>query len=230
MENLLLSAKTRKALGNQVKSLRRKDLLPAVVYGHGFKSTPLIVEYRPFEKIYTAAGESSLVDLIIDKKEPVRVLIQDVQTDSITGRFLHVDFHQVKMTEKITTEVVLEFVGESKAVKELGGILVRNLDKVKIECLPKDLVHTIKVDISSLNTFEGMIRVVDLKLPSGIEIKDKPEEVIALVQPPRTEEELKELEEKPEEAKVEEVEKVEKKEEEVVEAKEETPKEKTAKK
>jgi len=213
MDKLFLKAKTRKILGNRVQTLRRKNLIPAVVYGHGLKTNPLVIEYKPFEKIYLTAGESSLIDLGIDEKDSVKVLIQDVQTDPISGSYLHVDFHQVKMTEKITTEVILDFVGESRAVKELGGILVRNLDQVRIECLPKDLIHSIKVDISTLDTFEKIIRVADLKLPAGIEVKDKQEEVITLVQPPRTEEELKELEEKPEEAKVEEVEKVEKKEE-----------------
>ena len=187
--------------------------MPAVVYGHGLKSTPLVIDYRQFEKIYSTAGESSLVDLSIDQKEPVKILIQDVQRHPITSRFLHADFHQVKMTEKITTEIELEFFGESKAVKELGGVLVKSIDKVKIECLPQDLVHNINVDVSTLNSFEDMIRVADLKLPAGIEIKGKLEDVVVLVQPPRTEEELKELEQKPVEAKVEEVEEAEKKEE-----------------
>lgn len=209
MDKIALKAKVRKISGKKVDTLRKKKLLPGVVYGHGLKTISLVFDYQPFEKIYSQAGESSLVDLIIDNKEPVKVLIQDVQSDPVTGSFLHVDFHQVKMTEKITTEVVLTFRGESRAVKELGAILVKNLDHLKIECLPKDLVHKIEVDISSLNTFDDLIRVKDLKIPAGIEIKDNPDEVIVTVQPPRTEEELKALEEKVEE-KVEEVKEAEK--------------------
>jgi large subunit ribosomal protein L25 len=212
MDSILI-AKTRKALGKQVKSLRKNKLLPAVLYGHGVKNVALTLEYALFDKLYRQVGESSLVDLKIDDKHPVKVLIQDIQVHPVNGKYIHVDFHQVKMTEKITTEVALEFVGESKAVKEQGAILVKSLDKVKIECLPKDLIKSIKVDISFLKEFNDIIRVSDLKTPAGIEIKDKPEEVVVLAQPPRTEEELKELEEKPEEV-VEKVEEVEEKEKE----------------
>ena len=229
--DLVLGAKIRKTLGKQVKSLRKNKLLPAILYGHGVKNIVLTLDYAPFDKLYRQVCESSLVDLKIDDKHTVKVLIHDVQVHPVSGKYIHVDFHQVKMTEKIATEVALEFVGESKAVKEQGAILVKSLDRAKIECLPKDLVHSIKVDISSLKAFNDIIRVSDLQAPPGIEIKEKPEEVVILAQPPRTEEELKELEEKPEEAvekveeaevkeKVEEVEEEEKKKEEEVKNKE----------
>jgi large subunit ribosomal protein L25 len=117
------------------------------------------------------------------------------------------------MTEKINAEVNLNFVGESKAVKELGGILVKNLTAIKIECLPVDLIHEIDVDISPLQTFDDAIRVKHLKLPEAITINEKEDEVIVSVQPPRSEEELKSLEEKVEE-KVEEIGQVEEKKEE----------------
>lgn len=209
MENLKITAKTRKEFGKKVKSLRKNNLIPSVLYGHGLKNIPLTTDYITFEKVYKKGGESSLVDLFIDKKEPIKVLIQDVQRDPVNDKILHIDFHQVKMTEKITTEVNLKFIGESKAVKELSGVMVKSLDKIKIECLPKDLIHEVEVDISILSTFEDIIRVRDLKIPETITIKERPEDVVVLVQPPRTEEELKSLEEKPEE-KVEEVEAVEK--------------------
>ena len=206
--DLVIEAKIRKELGKKTKKLRKNNFLPAVLYGHGIKNISLSLNYNSFDKVFSKAGESSLIDLKIDNKNPVKVLVHDIQKNPVTGFYIHVDFYQVKMTEKITTEVELEFIGESKAVKEQGGILVKSLDKVEIECLPKDLIQSIQVDISHLNNFNDMIRIADLKLPAGIEIKEKMDEVVALVQPPRTEEELKRLEEKPEEAKVEEVEEV----------------------
>ena len=209
METLLLKAKTRQEKGKANKKLRREQIIPAVVYGHDFKPVALRVKYLDFEKIFKKAGESSLLDLAIEEKKPLKVIIQEVQTDAKTGRIIHADFHQVKMTEKITTEIVLKFVNESPAVKELSGVLVKNLDKIKITCLPVDLVREIEVDLSGLKTFEDIIYVKNLKIPDKIEVLDKPDEVVAKVIPPRSEEELKELEEKPEE-KVEEVEKVEK--------------------
>jgi len=218
---MLLKTKTRKLQNKKVKILREKGLIPAVVYGHGFSSQNLEVEYLAFQKIYELTGGSELVDLQIDEREPIKVLIYDVQTDPLKDRFIHIDFYKVKMTEKIAAEIELEFVGTSSAQKELGGVLVKNLDKIEVKCLPQDLVHKIEVDISSLKTFDETVCVKDLKVPYQIEVLNKEDEVVARVMPPRTEKELEELEEKPEE-KVEEIEKVEEKEKEVAGEEKET--------
>lgn len=205
-----LNVKTRTVTGKGVKNLRKQNLIPAVIYGKDVSPKNLIVEYLPFSRLYKEAGESTLIDLKIDEKEPVKVLIQEVQIDPLTGKFAHVDFHQVKMTEKIKAEILLKFVGEAPAVKELGGTLVKSIDKIKIECLPQDLVHEIEVDITPLKTFEDAIKIQDLKIPPGIKVLDDINETVATVEAPLTEEELKaELEVKPEE-KVEAVEVVEK--------------------
>jgi large subunit ribosomal protein L25 len=205
MESSKLETKTRQESGKKNKKIRKKNLIPAVVYGHRVKSQSLSVDYNSFDKIYQKAGESSLIDLIVDGKPPIKALIKDVQFNPINQKYIHVDFHQVRMTEKLTTEILLKFIGEAPAVKELNGVLVKNLDKLRVECLPKDLVHEIEVDISSLKTFEKAIHVKDIKIPEGIQILEKIDEVVVTVIPPRTEEELKALDEKVEEKLPEEV-------------------------
>jgi len=204
-----LNVKTRTVTGKGVKNLRKQNLIPAVIYGKDTPPKNLVVEYLPFSRLYEKAGENTIIDLKIDEESPVKVLIQDVQIDPLTGRFFHVDFHQIKMTEKIRVESLLKFVGEAPAVKELGGTLVKSIDKIEIECLPQDLVHEIEVDISSLKTFEDIIHIKDLKIPAGIKVLADANAAVATVEAPLTEEELKELEAKPEE-KVEEVAVVEK--------------------
>jgi large subunit ribosomal protein L25 len=213
---LSLVAQSRNILGKKVKDIRLKGLIPAVIYGHGVKSRSITVSEKDFKNIFKQAGESSLIDLKIDDGKPVQVLVHDIQIDPLTNIIQHVDFYQVKTGEKITVEVELKFTGESPAVKELGGVLVTPLNKLKIECLPKDLVHEIEVNISNLKTFEDIIRIKDLTLPASIKVLGSADEVVALVESPRAEEELKALEEKPVE-KVEEVEAIkEKPKEEVV--------------
>jgi large subunit ribosomal protein L25 len=199
MSNLTLKAQTRAIIGKKVQSLREKKLIPAVTYGHGVKNQNLSLEYIPFEKVYKEGGESTLIDLVVDDRKPVKVLVQEVQKDPLTDMITHVDLRQVKMTEKITIEVLLKFVGEPKAVKELGGVLVKTLDKIKVKCLPQDMAHEIEVDISSLNTFDDIIYVKDLKIPAGLELLENMNEPVINVMPPRSEEELKALEEKVEE-------------------------------
>jgi len=195
METITLKATKRTATGKAVDHLRKTSLVPAVIYGHGVENTNLELEAGPLLKIIRQAGSSSLVDLVINDAAPVKVLIHSVQRHPTRSDILHVDFYQVRMTEKLETDIELNLVGESAAVKESGGILVRALDKVKVSCLPGDLVHSIDVDISALKTFEDRIRVSDIVAPKGITIMENPEEIVATVNQPRSEAELASLNE-----------------------------------
>lgn len=190
MEALNLEAKTRTVFGKKVKKLRTTGVVPAVIYGHNATPTSLTVDGRAFGKLFSKAGESSLVDLAIDGAAPVKVLIQDVQLDVMKDTVSHVDFRQVNMKEKLQADITLKFVGESPAVKVQGGILVRVMDNLTVSCLPSDLVHEIEIDLTKLANINDRITVGDLVVPSGIEFAAGPEEVIAIINAPISEEEL----------------------------------------
>lgn len=213
---LELNAKIRETLGKKVKILRKKGVIPAVVYGEKVKSMPLEVDYVEFEKIYKQVGESTIIKLKTGEQSK-NVLIYDVARDPVSDKFIHIDFYTVRMDKAITTEVPLVFEGESPAVEAEEGVLVKNITEVEVEALPSNLPSEIKVDISTLKTFEDLIKIKALKVAEGVKILTEPDEVVVSVVPPRSEEELAELEEKVEEE-VEKVEKVEEKEPSVVEA------------
>ncbi|MBU4361001.1 50S ribosomal protein L25 [Patescibacteria group bacterium] len=202
-KNINLKAQTRNLTGKAVASLREQGKLPAVLYGNGIENHNLVMEYSDFEKLYNQVTESDLIDLTINDKEKVKILIHDIQRDPVTHKFLHIDFYQVKMDEKIKTEVELEFINESPAVKDLNGSLIKALDHVEIECLPGDLISNIKVDLSTLKTFDDIIRAKDLNAPAEVEIQTDPETTVALVEEPKIEAEPV-AEEKKEEEKSEE--------------------------
>lgn len=187
---LTLQAKVRKILGKKVKKLRKENLIPGVVYGHNLKTRAIEVDYKAFNRVFKEAGESSLLSLEIDQEKPVSVLAHDLSYDPLTSKIIHVDFYQVKVHEKLTTEVELEFTGEAPAVKNLGGILVTHLKSVKIECLPGDLIHQIEVDLSLLNNYGDEIKIKDLKVPEKIKILEEPEIIVVNVEEPRKEEEV----------------------------------------
>lgn len=196
MEKIELKATRRAVFGGKVKSLRRKNQIPAILYGHELKnSLPLAVNYLDFQKLYNEVGESMIFNLVIDDKEKKNVLIKDIQFDPVNSKYNHIDFYQVKMSEKITAKVNLVYTGESSAVKESGGVLVKNFDVIEVECLPADLPKEIKVDISPLKTFDDVIKVSDLNIPSEVKVLVDKNEVVATVTPPRSEEELKALDE-----------------------------------
>lgn len=212
---LSLTVQKRENFGKKVKTLRKEGLLPSVLYGPKIKSSALNISEKEFEKIYKEAGESSLILLKVGK-ENFQVLIHEVQRDPLSGRFLHVDFYQPLLTEKIQAKVPILFGGEAGAVKELGGTLVKNITEIEVKALPQDLPHEIKVDLSKLKTFKDYIFIKDLQFSEKVEILRAPEEIVAHVVPPeKVEEEL----EKPIEEKIEEVEKIEKPEKEPKEAK-----------
>lgn len=196
MDIIVLKADRRTVEGKATKKLRQANTIPAVVYGHGVKSQMLAVDAIAFQKAYRVAGSSSLVDLVIDGGAPTKVLIHAVQQHPTKTTPIHIDFYQVTMTEKLQTDIELHFIGDSAAVKESGGILIRTIDKIKVECLPGDLVPSIDVDLSVLKTFEDRIHVRDIAVPKGMTVLDGGDEVVASVTPPRSEEELASLSEK----------------------------------
>ena len=197
METITLSAQTRTITGKKLASLRAQKLVPAVLYGNKVENKLLSVPVVAFDKAYEKAGESALVDLAIEGNTTVKVLIHDVSRNPVKGFVEHVDFYQVNMKEKLETEIPLIFTGESKAVKELGGTLVKSIEELEVRCLPSALVHEITVDISSLDTFDDVIKVKDIVLPEGIEALNDEEDVLISVAEPASEEELAALDEKP---------------------------------
>lgn len=189
---LALSATTRPAekIGKNLNADRLARNIPAVIYGNGITAVPLFVSANDFNKVFAAAGESTLVDLSVDGQPATKVLIHDVQYHPMNNLLRHVDFYQVNMKEKISTNIPLEFVGTAPAVKDLSGIFMHPIEEIHVTCLPGDLMSKITVDISVLKDFDSVITVADLKLPASFEITRDLSEVVALVERPRSDDEL----------------------------------------
>jgi large subunit ribosomal protein L25 len=170
------------------------DSLPCVLYGNKIDSLILWVKKKDFRNIYEQAGESTIIKLKLADGDERNVIIKEVQRDILTNMPIHTDFYQVRMDEEIEAEIELIFIDESPAVKELGGVLVKNMDEISVKCLPGDLPPKIEVDISQLKTFDDYIYIKDLPISDKVEVLDDVETVVAMVSPPRTEEELAELE------------------------------------
>jgi large subunit ribosomal protein L25 len=186
-KEIKLKAQTKKKGEEKPEKLRKENLIPAILYGPGSENQELKIKKIDFERIFELAGESSLVDLIIDDKDSVKVLIKEVQKNPIKDDILHADLYKVDMKKEITTEIPLHFIGESQAVKELGAILVKDIDGVEVECLPGDLVNHIDVDLSVLKNFHDSIKMEDLKIPTGMKLVNETNDVVAIVIEPRVE-------------------------------------------
>lgn len=191
MTDFKLEVKKREGSANKT---REDGFVPGIVYGKGFDNQKIALEKVHFMRLFREAGTSNLIDMAIEGEKGVKTLIHEVQLDPITSAVTHVDFYKVNMKEKIHADIPLKFVGDSPAVINLEGSLITSKDSIEVECLPSDLIPELEVDISGLDDFEKNIKISDLKVPAGVEILDDPEEVVALVQEPRSEEEIEELE------------------------------------
>ncbi len=175
-----------------VKKLRADGRIPAVIYGRQTQPENLEVNARELsDLIHHSASENILVDLAVkDASRPKRLaLVQEVQHHPLSGKVLHVDFHEVAENESVTVSVPLETTGEAIGVKTGGGVLEHVLFKIKVRALPKDLPEQLVVDVTHLEVGKS-IHLGDIKAPPGVEILgDKKISVIAVAMPKTEEEE-----------------------------------------
>ncbi|MFA5095231.1 MAG: 50S ribosomal protein L25 [Candidatus Paceibacterota bacterium] len=184
--------------GINLDTLRKTGEIPAVFYGTGKTATSISISIVDFKKIWREAGESSTIKIAIgdNNVDPVRdregsqrpsisngvdALIHEVQVHPVTEEPIHVDFLVVDMNKKIKVKVPLEFIGISNAVKNGLGNLVKVLHEVEVEALPKDLPHSLEVDISKLETVENQIFISDIKLPAGVIVIANEHDVVASI-------------------------------------------------
>lgn len=169
-------------------ALRQAGKIPAVVYGRHLESTPVVLDTVAFGKALEEAGESGVIELKgLDANHDV--IIKAVEYDAVSDRPLHVDLYAVEKGQKVSVTVPIEFEGVSPAVKDLGGMLVKVMHEIEVEGEPRNLPHEIIVDISKLATLEDKITVADIKLPVGVTTGNEPEDVVALIDVAREEEE-----------------------------------------
>ena len=164
--------------------------MPAVLYGPKEKSISLSLVLKDFKKVWEKAGESSVIELLMDGKKK-NILIHEVALDPVSDEPIHADFYAVQMDKVIQATVPIVFSGESEAVKNLGGVLVKVMHELEIEALPMDLPHEINIDISKLKQIHDRILIKDINFPEKVKPLQSLNEVVAIV------EELKAEEEKP---------------------------------
>jgi len=197
-KEILLKAEKRTVTGKKVNALRRKGLLPGVIYGRHLEALPIQMDFRQASKTISHLTSSSLVTVEIGKKKHTAI-VRDRQKDVVLGHLLHVDFLAVSLTEKLRTSVNIELVGKSPAEETMEAVVVQSLNELEIECLPQDLPERIEVDISVLETTSDVIMVNSITLSDKITILTDPNDVVAsvtlVVQEVEEEPEVDELEE-----------------------------------
>jgi large subunit ribosomal protein L25 len=189
-EAVKLAVRPRTVLGKKTEALRRKGILPGVVYGGHADSQAVEVDARAFEVGYRKWGETTLLSLegIKGDGEGTAALITGVSRHPVTGRIQHVDFQRVSLTERTHAEVPLHFFGTAPALK-VGGVLVHAMEHVRVEALPQDIPHRIDVDLSRLEAIDDALYVRDLVVDTTtVRITDRPEALVVKAVHQRVEE------------------------------------------
>lgn len=165
------------------RQARRDGLIPGVMYGHGETPVSLVVPKREFElAMKTVKGSNVIVGLKLDGAAERTAIIREVQRDPISYDILHLDFHQISLTERVTIEVAVHLIGIPDGVKNGGGVLEHIARTVEIECLATQIPTSFEADVTALGIGDS-VHVRDLVIPDAIVLSD-PDTTIATVVPP----------------------------------------------
>ena len=205
-----IKAKVRDQYGKGAnRKLRQKGLTPAILYGNRENALPLYFDTNEFnKKTHGELHENTIFNLKIEgdptsKDKPIIAIVKEAQFEPITDKMVHIDFYEMKTGKPVSMEVPIETIGQAIGVKVSGGILEHVQREVLIECLPRLIPDTIKVDITNLDAGEA-IHIRDLQIPEGITVLEDPEKVVfTIVHAPKAATEItpeeEEVEEKAEE-------------------------------
>lgn len=165
MANLKLAATTRTVFGKgAARKLRRADLIPAVIYGHG--TDPVHVSLPNKDTFLALRNANVLLEITIDDaRKPVLTLPKQVQRDPITGFLEHVDLLLVKASEKVSVDVPINFIGEPAGKDSLVN---HELMALPVLAPATQIPSEIEVSVDGLEV-GAQIVVGDLELPEGVE-------------------------------------------------------------
>ena len=151
------------------RRMRSDGLLPGIIYGSDKESNIVEMNLNQVEKILkNHSSDSVLIEVDLEDEGPVRVLLKEVQYHPVTSSILHVDLQRVVAGKPIQVDVAIELNGEPEGVKS-GGIIDHKIHSLSVECLPKDMIESIPVDISNLEIGDSL-NVSDIIVTSKIKI------------------------------------------------------------
>jgi large subunit ribosomal protein L25 len=180
-----LQAEPRDVFGKHVRRLRRQGIVPANIYGHG-DSRPIQAPARTLEHMLVHGGRTGIVTIAYDGRSET-ALLKEIQRDPRSGQILHMEFQAVSLEEEVVSTVPVHFVGESVAVTKQGGVMTHPRAELRLAARARDLPESIEVDVSTITELHGAIHISDLPESATYKYLDPPEEVLAMVQPPKGE-------------------------------------------
>ena len=181
MELSKVSATARATKGKgPARRLRASGQIPAVTYGKGRAARSLAVSPEQVaDVLQSERGVNSVIELEVDGKEKLNVLIGEYQYHPVTRHLLHADFIEVDLNDPVEVKVPLELTGKAQGVV-MGGKLQQVFLEVPVRCVPTKIPTKILHDVTEL-PIEQQVSAADLKLPEGVEILLPPKKTLATI-------------------------------------------------
>lgn len=184
-KNITVALEERTVVRKRLRQLRNDGKIPAVVHDHGKTSLHVMGDLSSLTKAFSEAGKHHPVEVSIKGKKHL-TLIKDVDFEPVKKSMRHVVFQAIKQNEKVTAEIPVTLVAEDGIPAERKSLIVlKQLDVVTVEALPKDLPDEIIVDASKLEEVGDHLTVADLIIPDGVVVTDDSTHQIAAVEMPK---------------------------------------------
>ncbi|MDD5089468.1 MAG: 50S ribosomal protein L25 [Candidatus Wallbacteria bacterium] len=185
--NAKLSCSHREETGKNVNNrLRSSGFIPAIIYGKNLPNVSVKIQKSEYLRFKNQNQNKKIITLEYHdpsgKEIDKAVIIKDFDTDPITKQLTHFDFYEFNVNEPIRYPIPVRFIGQAAGVK-LGGMLQKNYDEIEIECLPKDAINFIEIDVTHLE-FNQSVHIKDLVIGNSVKILAPPEATVATVVPP----------------------------------------------
>ena len=186
-----LKIQKREILGKEVKKLRRKKLIPGVIYGNDYKNQNIQLDEDLFLKILPKCGFNKPLSLELEGKK-IKVFIKTLSKEN-NGKIQHIDFFHLQAHHKMKVDIPIKLVGENILV-ERGGVLVTGLSQITIECLPEEIPSGIEVNLDKVQSFSEQVTVGDIEFSENIRVLSPAGSMIFLISEIKAEEEEEETE------------------------------------
>jgi large subunit ribosomal protein L25 len=194
MERVKLSVRSRSGLGTkEARAVRARGEIPGVMYSSRSEPVAICVNARALRTaMVDGGGQHAILDVVVDERGRSRpVVIKELQLDPVRDRVIHIDLHEIRLDQPISSTVLVALEGEAHGVT-MGGVLNQPTHELSVQALPADIPEQIMVDVSALE-IGGSVRLADLEPPSGVTFTDDPEgTIIATVLAPISEAALEE--------------------------------------
>jgi large subunit ribosomal protein L25 len=173
MKTFKLEGTPRENVGKKAsKELRKKGLIPAILYGREPVSLPYTGSLNPGEKIVETGDDKGvivtdftvstdgvrkliyspeifLVEIDIKGARTVNAILKDSQYHPVSDNILHIDFLEVFDDKPIVMEVPLFLTGHAEGVKS-GGKLNQSMRKLKVKGLAGNIPEKLDIDVEHL--------------------------------------------------------------------------------